>query len=84
MNTSAFEAYQTAQREILAKLAEIANLVNNHAAEGELINFGHVGDLGHVDHQLAQLLVFLKDRPRRGVCLRRGRLRLRLFGDHHE
>jgi len=61
MNPAAFEAYQTAQREILAKLAEIADLVNAHAAEGELINYGHVGDLGHVDHQLAQLLVFLKD-----------------------
>jgi len=57
----AVEAYQTAQKEVLAKLAEIANLVNTHTAEGEQINYGHVGDLGHVDDQLAQLLVFLKD-----------------------
>jgi len=61
MNNAAFTAYMTAQKEVLAKLAEIANLVNTHAAEGELINYGHVGDLGYINDQLAQLLVFLKD-----------------------
>ena len=61
MDTEAAKtAYKFKQQEIMEKMNVIKNIVTwQHA--GETINYGHVGDLGHVNDQLAQLLVFLKD-----------------------
>ena len=55
---SASEEYEQRKAAIVVKLYTLAERIQAHGAD-EQIHWGHVGDLGHVDDQLQELLKFL-------------------------
>lgn len=61
---SAIEEYERRKTAIIGKLYTLAERVQAHGAN-ERVDWRHVGDLGHVDGQLQELLEFLTTSHRR-------------------
>lgn len=55
---SATEEYEKHRMAIISKLYALGERVVEHGL-GKQINWGHVGDLSHIDSQLQELLEFL-------------------------
>jgi len=60
-NTDASKAYKERLKKVRKHLARIEAGLKDHVADGERIDWSHVGDLGYLDEKLGEVARFINN-----------------------